>query len=206
MKIDFVAKLGYYGIMEIYVDEELWRDVHNSIFGRKPALPRHVSTLEELSVWFEKEELRLVKQYVLKRISIKNYHSLELYHNLAERLVSEHNAKSVIQEFKRLGYINDNDWMESFIKGQMNKKMGPRAILMKIRSKGIPIEAATQFMDQYDSPELRLERLEALIGRRYRTRSLTEFSDRQKVIAALIRKGFQVEDIRKAIQKVINSQ
>lgn len=206
MKVDWAPKHGYYGILTLYVDEEPWRDVHHSIFGRKPALPRHLATLEELSEWFQKEERRLVSQYVLKRITIKSYHSVELSRNLAERLVSEHNAKQVIREFQTLGYINDHDWLESFVKGQMTKKFGPRAILMKIRSKGIPTEDAAQFISRFDDAESRLERLISLISTRYRSRQLADFQDRQKTIAALVRKGFQVEEIRKAIKKIISTE
>lgn len=201
MKIHCVADEGRYGVLNLYVDEELWREIHTAIFGRKPKLPMNCQSLNELKEQFAILEYRAATVYVLKRLSMKPYLTAELEKRMEERLVSSETIQRVITECQRLGYLNDQEWLDSFVRRHLARNLGPMAILMKLRAKGISQTIAQQLLDKFDHGEGRKERIHHLLATRYRSRDLSDFHTREKVIASLIRKGFSFSDIKDAIRE-----
>lgn len=199
MKITFGPRESRRNQLIIFIDDEPWKEFHTTILGKKISFPQGNKTLDELTAGFQKLEYKGALRHALKRLTQKSQHSSELKKNLERYLVSSETIEAVIEECQRLGLLNDTYVLESLVKSLMAKKMGPRAIVFKLRNKGISQDLAEELVEKYDDGDLRKERIVQLLQTRYRRRDLSDFHERDKVIAALMRKGFSFNDIRSVL-------
>lgn len=140
-----------------------------------------------------------VKAFVYKKLSQRGYSSHELKKLLLKQLVTEDLIDSVLLECENAGYINDESYLENFIRAGQLKKWGPEHIIQKLMLKGFDRETIRLKLHVHDSPNERIARINILLKTRYKTRDFTVFKERQKVIASLIRKGFSFEDIQASL-------
>lgn len=174
----------------VKLDGELFRKLHVSIVGKKPEIPFHAEE-ESLTSLIAKLETAGARQYALRKVAAQAVLSMQLRDSLKERGISTQIIQPIIDEFQRNGYINDEDWIASFVRVQKAKKAGPQMIFQKLRMKGVPEELIEPFMEE-DSPQ---ERLKTLIQTKYANRDLSQYKEKQKVVAALVRKGYALDDI-----------
>lgn len=198
MKIDVMPKEGRKEIRTIFVDGEPWRDIHTSIFGKNFSFPP-CATRTEWKVFFEKWEYQRVKNYVIWRLSTQPYHSEQLQKLLRERLVRQQTITKVLEECLSSGYLNDEAWIESFMRNQQ-KKNGLRSILLKLQAKGLTAETVQEIRSNWNRPEEEKEAILSLLRTRYRSKNLNDFREKQKTIASLMRKGYAFEQIQSALE------
>lgn len=197
MQVSFVPKAGRREYWEIHVEGERWRDVHRTIFGAKPLFPS-VSAADDLQAIFDAYEYRRVKSYVLWRLSKQSYHSEHLSKQLRERLVQEKTIQVVLKGLQDAGYLDDDIWLKSFLRSQQ-KRYGLPMILSKLRIKGLSSETLQQIDVDWGEPEEELQAIRHLLQTRYHKKDLADYKTRQKVIAALMRKGFSYEKVKDAM-------
>ncbi len=203
MKISWKVKPGNPHYWEIWVEEEKWREGHRSIFGRKPAFPS-CSSPEELPAVFDAFEYRRVKGYVLWRLSQQSYHSEQLRKLLQGRFVQPPTIEKVIQELKGSGYLDDRAWLQGFMRGQ-ERRYGLPLILLKLRAKGLSSSTLQTLAAEWErDPQQEIEAIQHLLKTRYRSKDLTQYKEKQKVVAALLRKGYSFEQIHQAFISLNN--
>lgn len=179
----------------ITIDGDPWQEIHKHIFGRKFSLPDTSIPFSEWETKFRKMEYTGAFQYALRRLSKYSECSTGLQKKLEMKSVCQETIEKVITECQRLGFLNDQAWIESFIRRQLNQNKGPQSILQKLYQKGIPQNIAKEALAQFDNEEEEQRRIKDLLTTRYKKRNLSDFKERQKVIASLIRKGFSLETI-----------
>ncbi len=193
-----MPKEGRKELRTIFLDGEAWRDIHTSIFGRDPSCPSCATRAEWKEV-FEKWEYQRVKNYVIWRLSNQPYHSQQLHKLLRERLVCQQTISKVIDECLSSGYLDDETWIESFMRSQ-KKKNGLRSILLKLQAKGLTAETLQEIRSNWNCPEEEKGAIAYLLRTRYRNKNLNDFREKQKVIASLMRKGYAFEQIQAALE------
>jgi regulatory protein len=184
-------------VFVIILNDEPWKEIHSSIFGKSPNLKFNEDNPELIKKQFQLLEQKLTRNFLLRRLTQRNYSSYELIQILDERLVAKESTSYVIQELLTAGYINDVDWIESFIRINIAKKNGPKNILMKLRMKGVPEEIGEKFLDRVEDAVPQSERIKILLETKYKKKDLSNFKEKQKVIASLLRKGFDYEEVAK---------
>lgn len=199
MQITFRSKETNSNCWEILVDGEKWREVHRAIFGRKPFFPS-LSAENDLQLIFNEMEYRRVKGYVLWRLSTQSYHSEQLSQLLYARLVQSQTIDCVIQECKEMGLLNDENWLENYIR--MQQKRHPlRFILSKLHSKGLSVNTLESLEKKWNDPEEEIQIIQHLLESRYHSKDLSQYKIRQKVMTALLRKGFGFEQVQIALRQ-----
>lgn len=198
MKINSLPKEGRRFVMTIYVDDEPWIDFHTKIFGSNMTLPT-CETLQELREKFLALEYTKAKKYALDCVAMRSYPSTQLKKLLMRNLVSSETIQKVLQEFARLGYLNDDEWIERFIKAQLMRHVGPQMIVCKLMSKGIFHQEAERWMEKFVDPAEAQKSIRHLLKTKYKKRDLTDYREKQKVFAALARKGFDSGTIKAAL-------
>lgn len=137
------------------------------------------------------------KRRAYKRLAMRPYHSSEMRQFLAEKGASPSVIAQVVGELSRLGYLNDEEWVIGTIRSLTARKYGPKMIAYKLSLKGIQEE---EFLPLLESSEnLQQEQIEALLSSKYKNRDFSSYKERQKIIAALVRKGFDFSEIFKAL-------
>jgi regulatory protein len=178
-----------------------WRDLHTSIFGRKPSFPK-CHSIEEFTELFAVFEYSQVKNYALRRLSMQAMLSTALIKALKERLVPERVIEGVIKELVELRFLNDEEWTASFVRIQSSRKMGPRAIAQKLFYKGVKGKELEKALENSWGMDDQKSLIMELLQKKYAKRNLEDYKERQKVVAALVRKGFEFPAIQECIRNV----
>ncbi|MEI8124446.1 MAG: regulatory protein RecX [Parachlamydiaceae bacterium] len=147
----------------------------------------------------DSDEYLQAKKYALRRLSLQAVLSNKLARSLRDRLVSEETVERVIKDLTALGLLNDDEWSASFVRQQTRRKMGPRAIAQKLANKGIRGEGLNKALEGVGAASEQEAAVDQLLETRYRKRDLSDPKERQKVIASLIRRGF---DFSLILQKI----
>lgn len=187
-------KEGRRQIYTIIIDDEPWMDIHTKIFGRNPSF-----SFSEFPDNFKEKffalEYSLAKKYALDCLGRRSYPIAQLKKLLTRNLVSANTIEKVIEDFIRLGYLNDNEWIQRFVKSQLAKHIGPQMILAKLRAKGISQEAAEKYLELLVNHNDSRKSIYHLLNTKYKKRNFVDFREKQKVFQALARKGFDAESI-----------
>lgn len=186
-------------ILTIFWDGEPWREIHTSVFGRRPQLPQNCQNFDEFKTQFFEFEYRQAKNYCLRRLSLQAMLSTALTRALKDRLISEKTIQQVISELNDQGFLNDQEWSASFVRTQTSRKVGPRAIAQKLASKGIKGDVLDTALEKSWDCDTQKKLILSLLKSRYAKRNLNDFKEKQKVIASLVRKGFDFSIILEVI-------
>lgn len=199
MKIEVKPHQSRKELFTIYIEDEPWREIHSTIFGKHPKFSS-AQNEEEWEKFFHSYEYKRVKGYVTWRLSSQSYHSEQLKKLLRDRLVPEHLIQQMIEEHKKTGALDDDLWVERYLQ-QQQKKYGLKHILQKLKAKGFSREALDKMAEyNYDHDQIQeFEVIKKLLTSRYRSKDLSQYKEKQKVIASLMRKGFSYEHIKEAI-------
>jgi regulatory protein len=198
MLIEVRPKLENKDVLIIFIDEEPRKQIHVTVFGKNPSFPSKVESLEEWQTFFEAAEYRCAKNYVLRRLAMQNYYSIQLEKLLKERFISQATIQRLMAECLSWGYLNDQAWLDSFMRTHI-KRNSLRAISMKLQAKLVSPEIIQELMEQWRNPQDEERSVRRILETRYKNKNLEDFKERQKVIAALARKGYSFEVIRSAL-------
>lgn len=122
---------------------------------------------------------------------------------LRERLLKkEFDASSVedaVSYVKSFGYIDDERYAKNYVEFYRQRKSA-RQLSLDLQRKGVDAMFVEAALAGADSDEAALKR--ALEKKVSNPRKLAEYSyeEKQKVMAYLYRKGFQMEDIRRVVE------
>lgn len=198
MKITLRSKEGRRQVSTIYLDDDPYIDVHAKIFGKDFSFTECVSE-EDFKEKFRDLEFAKAKNYALNCLAMRSYPSTQLQKLLIRHFVSLETIEKIIKEFISLGYLNDEEWIERFIQSQLKRHIGPQVILFKLMNKGIPQKKAQSYLDLLLKNSDTRASIEHLIKTKYKKRDFSDFKEKQKVFASLMRKGFDAEDVRTVI-------
>lgn len=202
VEIECAPYLNHRGVFMITINGEEWRKIHTSIFGKYPKLPEKTSSLQEFAEAFDLLEYQKARNYIVRYLSMQSASSNDFQRLFSERFVSQENADKVISEFQTMGYINDAEWLESFVRSQLARKTGPKMIEYKLRNKGFSEELIEELLERCCTEETQEDRLRTILQTKYKNKDLTDYNEKQKVIAALARKGFDFELIIRIIREL----
>ena len=124
---------------------------------------------------------------------------------LREKLLnnySEDTVERVVEDMTRYGFLDDEDYARRLASSIIrSKKYGIHRAKAEMRRKGVPDELIEEALSEY-SPEDMAESLTELVRKKYSDR-IQDRSERQKVIAALARRGYGFGEIKAAIVAVL---
>ena len=124
---------------------------------------------------------------------------------LREKLLnnySEETADRVIEDMTRYGFLDDEEYAKRLASSIINgKKYGLRRAKAEMRRKGVPEELIEQALSEYSREDV-TDNLTQLVRKKYSDR-ISDRDGRQKVIAALARRGYGFSEIKTAITSVL---
>jgi regulatory protein len=195
VKIECRSVAGQRQSLAIYIDEEFVRWIDVTLFGRNPPFPDTCESLSHFESLFHALEYRLAKEYGLRSLAARSQISSMLRSKFKQKKISEQVTTQILEEFKKAGYLNDEEWVNDFVTAQIKRHIGPKNIVAKLRMKGLSQSEAERAVQSLTSQDSRLQ-IKQLLSTKYKSRDLSDFKEKQKVVAALMRKGFDLEQIR----------
>lgn len=141
-------------------------------------------------------DTRKAKEKALSYLSLRDYAGGELHEKLL-RTFDPHSAAAAVAEMRRLDLLNDEKFARHRAKYLMERGKSSREIAQHLQQKGIDRETARAVLDEL-SPEDG-DACYAVVQKSY-LRKLQN-GERQKVLAALARRGFSYGDAKSAIER-----
>ena len=138
-------------------------------------------------------------------LSMKGQTEHQLRESLARVSYPQEVIEKVISSLLSAGYLNDKAFAEQWISRRTATGIGKSRIRTELRLKGISAEliesAFAAFAEEETAAEETEEGLKRAFEKASRNRDIGDPRDRQKVIAALVRKGYSFSDAYRAIKE-----
>ena len=135
--------------VNIYIDEKDKHIFHKDVvvkFGLKK--DDDISELKLKELLFQ-NEFHMAKDTALRYLSYRQRTEYELRKKLTQNKYKPKIIESAIQNFKKIGLINDIEFAESFTRDTLKKRGLGRALLKhKLMNKGIPKDIVAQVIDK----------------------------------------------------------
>lgn len=110
----------------------------------------------------------------------------------------------VIDRMREAGYINDTEFAAQWAASRTARGMGGRRISMELRRKGLEQDAVDEALSQITDDAVFDSALKTA-EKAARGKNLSSPSDRQKITAALLRRGYDYGLARRAISSLMSN-
>lgn len=161
--------------------------------------PRRPDTSSPPAARPEAEVRREARELALRRLSLREHSGRELETYLKRREIPGTIAAETVAQLAEEKLVDDRRYARAMTRSQAVREKGPSYILQKLRQKGVHIELGEVrelFGETSDRSELELAR--HLVERRY-PRAAQDQKELRRAYAALLRRGFSGEIVRKAL-------
>lgn len=108
---------------------------------------------------------------------------------------SDEVCEAVLKKLDELGFIDDQRWLEAFVRGKQNKRWGPKRIIAALKLKGFNEGQILPLLEEMDQVQSIFE----LLDTRYKKYDLSQWKERNKVAQALLRRGFDSQQVFEAL-------
>lgn len=127
----------------------------------------------------------------------------EIVSALRQNAYPEQTIARVMARLHEEGYIDDVAFAGQWVSARTAKGMGARRIRQELRLKGVSQHDIDEALDSVDEEEA-LDAAVQAAEKASRGRDLSDPADRQKIIAALVRRGYDFSTAKTALQKLTN--
>lgn len=126
----------------------------------------------------------------------------EIVDALRQNAYPEQTIARVMARLQSEGYVNDAAFAEQWVGTRTAKGMGARRIRQELRLKGVSQEEIDGALDSADAEDV-LEAAVRVAEKAACGRALADPAERQKVIAALVRRGYDFSTAKAALQSLM---
>ena len=193
-----VTKRGRYAI---FVNDEFMFSIDEETLVRRKI---KIDDLVEPSDIYElqsESDYRKAREKALTYLGIRAYAKEELYRKLCIKYDEETSQKAVL-DMDRMGYLDDERFARTRVAELNRKGKSKKIIEMKLFQSGVSRDVTAKVLE--DLPDDEGEKLDKVIEKSYKNK-LRE-NDKDKVIAALLRRGFSYTDVKDAIEKYLPTE
>lgn len=161
------------------------------------------STFDEIS---NEIVLESAKKKALRYLSYRARSRKEVYDKLAydNKDFSGKTIMTVMDFLEEYGYIDDDNFAESYIKDKINlNKFGLNRIKAELKQKGVEektiADVITKLSDS-DFPFNQKENALDLLDKRYKNSYISDLKEKKKAYNFLMRKGYDIDIIRDTVE------
>lgn len=129
----------------------------------------------------------------------------EIVDCLRKNAYPEVTIAKVMARLQESGYINDADFAAQWTMARTSRGVGSRRIRMELRQKGIDVSEIDQALDSIDEEEMLNSALK-MAQKAAKGKNIADPADRQKVLAALARRGYDFTTARRALQILMENE
>lgn len=155
----------------------------------------------------DEEVYDILRKLVIKRAKLRAMHLLsdmgrtesQLRTKLKQGGYSDEAVEEAIRYVKSFGYINDAEYVRSFIDSRKEKK-SKKEIYAALKQKGVDSDIIEQVFEEMDyGEEDSRQAIEALMRKRNYNPDSADLKEKQKLMGYLMRKGFRYEDVNSVL-------
>lgn len=156
---------------------------------------------EKIEKLIKEDDFVKVHNRVLKFLSFRPRSEKELQDWFKKKNVGEETQKLVYQKLKHLGYLNDEEFAKWWIEQRTTfRPSGARLIALELHQKGVSKDLIVKLLDGDITKDTELEMAKRVVEKKLKTLGhLPPGEIKQKLTAALARRGFSWETIKKVL-------
>ena len=167
-------------------------------FGIKTGANISDATYKEIMEGVLNKRCKLRAMNLLQK---KDYTTKQLRDKLDEGLYPKELVDEAIEYVRSYKYLDDERYARDYIAYHMTTRSKNR-IVQDLIKKGINKELLMPVLEEIyseDSGDVELEQVRALLDKKHYDPDMTDFKEKQKIMAFLMRRGFQMSTIKKAM-------
>lgn len=157
---------------------------------------------EAFSLFIRERSYPFAMEKAVALLSMRARTEKEIVDALRTNTYPETAIARVMQRLHEAGYVNDGEFAAQFSASRLTRGMGSRRIRMELRKKGVDAETIDQTLSSLDQDE-QLEGAIRMARKAAQGRDLGDRADRQKILAALARRGYDYQIARQALDAVL---
>ena len=163
---------------------------------------------DELKKLLYEEEFSKAKNYVYRILARRMYTSKEIRNKLVEREYVDEIIRDVIATMERYGYVNDENYAEEWIRSRMKSKpKGKIALRQELARKGVHKSIIENALDEAFDESRESDMALELARQKARSYSKDEpAAARRKLQSFLLRRGFNYETVKNAIEQTMEQR
>lgn len=127
----------------------------------------------------------------------------EIVDALRKNSYPEETIARVMARLHDNGYINDAAFAAQYSSSRVSRGMGARRIRMDLRQKGVGSDVIDEVIQSLDQEDV-LNAAIRIAQKAARGKDLSQIADRQKLLAALSRRGFDFSVAKQALDAVLS--
>ncbi|MEG0570133.1 MAG: regulatory protein RecX [Oscillospiraceae bacterium] len=182
----------------IFIDDEYWYILDGEIILANNLRVGAEVSQQQLDDYKQQAQVRKARERAFYLISYRDHSQKEMFNKL-KKSVDEKVAAQTVAMLVKQGLIDDTAYAQKLSDYYLiTKKWGKRKAMYEMLNKGIDKELISASLDEceVDTSANIIE----IIEQKYYDK-LTDYNDRQKVIAALMRRGYVYSQIKTAIDE-----
>ena len=183
---------------DLYFDQDYIATISTKLFPRIAKELKHCLTLEHCEELFSEIELKKAKNRALRLLQKKPLFCCQIREKLKEFHIRYDTIEEVIRIVEGYGFLNDQDLLQQFVKHYSTRRKSAQWIKHKLMQKGLDSQLL-ELIPSLICKSTTKESIDWFIQKKYYRYELNDSKDRQKVTAALYRKGFAINEINEAI-------
>lgn len=189
------------GRFSLYTEDGFLFSMHPETFALSGLNEGTEIDIEELERLRCESELKTAKEKALNLLGHSSRTKQQLYDRLL-RHADEQAADAAVQRMEELGLVNDADYARRFAADMLHLKgWAPHRIAQELRRKGVEQEIIEDCLDQLQQEFDPVEKIIEVVQRKH-PKALADQKSHDRAVAALIRLGYQYEDIRSAFRRL----
>lgn len=150
-----------------------------------------------------KRDLVSAKRIAFQLLKFRSRSCYEIRDRLKRKGFPEEVISQTINFLTRLKYLDDTEFARSWSQSRLNKPLGVRRISFELKQKGVEkniIEQTLEKLKQGYSEAQIIERIAK--GKFKKMKALDEFKAKRRIYGHLIRRGFNPETVKEAIDNL----
>lgn len=154
-------------------------------------------TEEQLEALQQQSMYNRARERALYLLGVRDYACRELEQKLLSEATAEV-AAAVVARLREVGLLDDERYAERMARSLSEYKQMPRRrVMQELQRRGVARDTAAAAAEEIESEDF--EQALAILRKRYYNK-MTDRDARQRVVAALARRGFSYEAVRQAMQ------
>ena len=162
---------------------------------------------EEFERWVQLHQYRPALEYAVSLLAARPCARGEIAQKLRRNGYRPGTVELVIYKLEKHGLLDDGAFARQWAQARAGRRLGSRRIAMELRQKGVSAEETEAALTALDPEEVRQA---ALAIARRGLRAARPDEDRrktaQRVLAALVRRGYSFEQAKEALREALAEQ
>lgn len=193
MDIEIIDKQQF---SEIWVEGELWKEVHRRLYKSYLKEILRCQTKKELDDCALKVDRKVARGIVYKALALKGYMKSELEQKLKAVKIDSRAIQEILLECEKLGYIDDQREGKLYIQREKRRGLGPQMIAYKLQQKAPELKELVR-MEMGEEEQVAL--IKKWITKKTARANLKEIKVKERLYRFLRGKGFDDHLIRQEL-------